>query len=427
MTITTIGALMLSVVAIVVLARLVGMLTTRLGQPAVIGEILAGILLGPTLFSGVVTRALFPPDVMPALGVLSNIGVGLFMFFVGLELDRGLLRGQGRTAATIACCAVVLPFGLGALLAMTALNHHAGRNPTAFVLFLGTAMAITAFPVLARILTDRGLMSTPIGGLALACASLDDLLAWSLLAVVAALAGSATQPWLVLIVLPWAALLLLGLRPLLATWASAPERRRGRVVDILRSAAVVLLVAAGLTFSAWFTESIGLHLIFGAFLFGVAMPRDGFPGLRRHVLPRVRKISSVVLLPVFFAAAGIKVDLSGLSATAWGEMALIIVVAVGGKWLGAAAGAWTFGIGVRNSAVLAVLLNTRGLTELIVLTVGLQLAVLTPQLYSLMVLMALLTTAMTGVLLHVIYPRERIDADIAVRARSLSLDPPSIL
>jgi Kef-type K+ transport system membrane component KefB len=416
----TLVTLAIALAVIVVAARLLGLLASRLGQPAVIGEIVAGILLGPTLLGGAITRTLFPADVLPALSHLSDVGVAVFMFLVGLDLDRSLLRGQGRIATTVAFGAVVVPLGLGALLAATVLGHHAGADRTAFVLFLGIAMAITAFPVLARILTDRGLLATPIGGLALACASIDDVLAWALLAVVAALAGGATHPWLVLLVLPLAALLLLGLRPLLARLAARPARPRGRLIGGLRSAGALVLVVAGLWISSRLTDVIGLHLIFGAFLFGVAMPRTGAPVLRARVLPPVRRVCAVVLLPVFFTVSGLKVDLSALGATAWAEFALILLVAVGGKWLGAAAGARLNGIGLRHCAVLAVLLNTRGLTELIVLTVGLQLGVLNPRLYSLMVLMALVTTAMTGLLLGLVYPRDRAARDVAERRRAVS-------
>jgi Kef-type K+ transport system membrane component KefB len=403
--------LALSLVVIVVAARLLGLLLHRLGQPTVIGEMLAGILLGPTLFSGAVTQTLFPSQVMPALGTLSDLGVAVFIFLVGLEYDRRLLRSQGRITISVALGAIVVPFGLGVLVAVAAFGHHASGDRPAFVLFLGTAMAVTAFPVLARILIDRQLLHTPIGGLALACASLDDVLAWALLAVVAALAGGGTQPWLVLLVLPLAALLQLVARPLLERLAARPARPAGPLVGGLTGAAVVVALGAGLWLSAWATAAMGLHLIFGAFLFGVAMPRDGAIALRERVLPWIQRISSVLLLPVFFTIAGLKVDLSTLDSIALGELALILLVAVGGKCVGAVVGARLHGVDIRRSAVLAVLLNTRGLTELIVLAVGLQLGVLDDQLYSLMVVMALVTTTMTGLLLPLMYPQRQVVAD----------------
>jgi Kef-type K+ transport system membrane component KefB len=402
-----VATLLLDLAVIVVLARLLGALARRLGQPAVIGEILGGILLGPTLLDGAITRTLFPAEVRPSLTTLANVGVCVFMFLVGLHLDRGLLRGQGRIASTVSLSAVVLPLGLGALLALHLRDNHPTGHGLGFVLFLGTAMAITAFPVLARILTDKGLIRTPIGGLALACAAIDDVLAWSLLALVAAMTGGGGQPWLVALVVPYAILMLLVLRPLLARLAMR-RKETGRLFGV----GVLVAVSAGLYLSAMATELMGLHLIFGAFLFGVIMPREGASALRAHALPWIERISSILLLPVFFMAAGIKVDLSTVDATALGELALILLVAVGGKFGGAIFGARVSGVRWRHSVVMATLVNTRGLTELIVLTVGLQLGVLDTGLYSLMVVMALVTTAMTGVLLGLVYPQQRVRQDI---------------
>ncbi len=404
-------ALLCALLVIFVAARLGGALARRLGQPAVIGEIAAGILLGPTLFHGAVTAAVFPADVRPALSTIANVGVCVFMFLIGLHLDHGLLRGQGRIAGTVSLSAIVLPFTLGALLALHLVDNHPTDNRLAFVLFLGTAMSITAFPVLARILTDKGLIDTPIGGLALACAAVDDVLAWSLLAVVAALADAGGDTWRVLLVIPFAALMLKVVRPLLARLA-----RRRPATGAPAGVAVLLAVAAGLTLSASVTEWMGLHAIFGAFLFGVAMPRDGATAVRERAMPWVEKVSSLVLMPVFFIVAGIKVNLSGLDGAALGELALILLVAIGGKCSGAFLGARVNSVRPRHSLVLALLINTRGLTELIVLTVGLQIGVLDQSLYSLMVVMALVTTAMAGVFLPLVYPPERVRQDLAARA-----------
>ncbi|QNP69702.1 cation:proton antiporter [Streptomyces roseirectus] len=412
MDLSTLGRLLLALTVIVTVARLLGALAGRLQQPPVIGEIIGGILLGPTLFDGEITSALFPADVRPSLTNLANLGVCVFMFLVGLEFDRGLLRGQGRIAAGVSLSAIVLPFSLGALLALHLADGHPTDDKLAFVLFLGTAMSVTAFPVLARILTDKNLISTPVGGLALAAAAVDDVLAWSMLAAVAALAGAAGAPWHVALVLPYAALLLWGVRPLLAKLAArAPGRRAGRLTD----AGVLLGVAGGLYLSAQATEWMGLHLIFGAFLFGIVLPREGAARLRSRALPWVERTSSLLLLPVFFMVAGLKVDLSRMDATAFGELALILLVAIGGKFIGAFLGARANGVQPRHSVVLALLINTRGLTELIVLTVGLQLGVLDQPLYSLMVIMALVTTAMAGIVLPFVYPEERIRADLAAR------------
>jgi Kef-type K+ transport system membrane component KefB len=411
--------LVLGLAVIVGVARLLGMVARRLGQPAVIGEILGGILLGPTLFDGAITRTLFPVDVRPSLSVLASVGVTIFMFLIGLELDRSLLRGQGRLAASVSLSGITLTFALGALLALYLIGRHPTSNRLAFVLFIGTAMSVTAFPVLARILTDRGLLHTPIGGVALACASMDDVLAWSLLAVVAALAGAGADSWQVLLVVPFAVVLLFGVRPLLARLAArrrATNRAIRPVAGRLGGAAVLVALAAGLWLSAEATHQMGLHLIFGAFLFGVAMPREGATELRERVLPWVHRACSILLLPVFFVVAGIKVDLSSMDGIALGELGLILLVAIGGKCVGAFAGARLNGVRTRHSAVLAILINTRGLTELIVLTVGLQLGVLDARLYSLMVVMALVTTAMAGILLRLVYPEHLVRKDTAPSA-----------
>lgn len=427
MALEVVPMLLLALAVTILSARLFGALARRLGQPAVMGEMLGGVLLGPTLFGGAVTRAIFPAEVRPALSTLATIGVCVFMFLVGLHLDHRLLRGQGRIATTVSLSAIALPFGLGVLLALHLVGSHPTGDRLVFALFLGTAMSVTAFPVLARILTDRGLIDTPIGGLALACAAVDDVLAWSLLAVVAALAGDGDHAWRVLLAVPFAVLMLKVVRPLLAR----PAVRRwggGRWSGRWAGAGVLVAVAGGLLASATATHAMGLHAIFGAFLFGVVMPREGAAALRGRTVPGIEKVVAWVLLPVFFVAAGIKVDLSGMDGAALGELALIMLVAIGGKCVGAYAGARFNRVRSRHSAVLAILINTRGLTELIVLTIGLQLAVLDQSLYSLMVVMALGTTAMAGVLLRLVYPPELVRRDAAARAADAAhLSDPTML
>lgn len=420
MRLNLVATLILDLAVIVGIARLLGALARRLGQPAVIGEILGGILLGPTLFNGTITTMLFPTEVRPSLTTLANIGAAVFMFLVGLELDRNLLRGQGRIVTTVSLSAVLLPFALGALLALYLIGKHPTEHRLGFVLFVGTVMSVTAFPVLARILTDKGLIHTPIGGLALACAAVGDVLAWAMLAIVVALVASGTDPWRVLLLLPYAAVMLWGVRPLLAR-LTARRAATGR----LASAVVLVAVLAGLLLSAELTDWMGLHAIFGAFLFGVIMPRDGAAALREHALRWIERICSILLLPIFFMVAGLHVNLSSVDTTALGELGLILLVAIGGKFTGAFLGARVNGVRVRHSAVLAILLNARGLTELIVLTVGLQIGVLDPDLGSLMVVMAVVTTAMTGVLLRVVYPEKRVRLDMASRDNAMESSGPS--
>lgn len=315
------------------------------------------------------------------------------MFIVGLEWDGALIRGSGNLAATVSFSSILLPFGLGAALALYLMQDHGTENETAFMLFMGIAMSITAFPVLARILTDRNMTRTPLGVIALACASIDDVLAWSLLAAVVAISDpSGPDQWRILLAIPYLLGMLFVLRPLLRRFADR------RTVQQL-TPTVLACVLAGLMLSAAATEWLGLHYIFGAFLFGVILPRTGTERLRGEVHDRLGQMNGTLLLPVFFLVAGLQVDLSDLDSGGLGDLALILLVAVGGKFVGAYAAARLNRMPVRQSAALATLMNTRGLTELIVLNVGLQMGILSTNLYSLMVVMAVVTTAMAGPLL----------------------------
>ncbi|WP_030301688.1 cation:proton antiporter [Streptomyces katrae] len=386
-------SLLLGLAAIVILARVLGALARRLGQPAVIGEVLAGIALGPTLFHGAISDALFPVSIRPLLSALAAVGVAVFMFIVGLEWDAKLIRGSGSLAVGISFSSIVVPFGLGTVLALYLMNDYGTDNQTAFMLFMGIAMSITAFPVLARILTDRNMTRTPLGVVALACASIDDVLAWSVLAAVVAISGSADgDQWRILLAIPYLLGMLFVLRPLLQRYAA-------RRPAVRLTPTVFGCIIAGLLLSAAATEWVGLHYIFGAFLFGVILPRTGTEQLREKVEERLGEMNGTLLLPVFFLVAGLKVDLSGLNMDGLGALALILLVAVGGKFIGAFTAARLNRMPVRQSAALATLMNTRGLTELIVLNVGLQLGFLDKGLYSLMVVMAVVTTAMAGPLL----------------------------
>lgn len=273
-----------------------------------------------------------------------------------------------------------------------------------FVLFFGAAMSVTAFPVLARILTDRGMQRTPVGGVALACAAVDDLLAWSLLAVVTTIAGGTGQ-WHTLLAPVYLALMIGVVRPLFRRLFAA-HAVTGRL-----SPQLLAPVLIGLMLSCCATEWMGVHFIFGAFFFGLVMPRSGPQIVRNGLLDSFENIGTVFLLPVFFVTAGLKVDLSHLTTRNLGELGLILLVAISGKFVGAFAGARLQGLPTRHSSVLAILMNTRGLTELVILTVGVQLNVLDQQLYSLMVVMALVTTFMAGPILRLIYPSDQIELD----------------
>jgi Kef-type K+ transport system membrane component KefB len=404
--------LLLDIVVILAFARLLAALARRLGQPAVIGEILAGILLGPTLLGDLFGDGLFPTDVRPALQALADVGLVLFMFVVGMELDQKLIRGKERVAAGVALGTTLVPFGLGAVLALTLADEHGGGKRLAFVLFLATAMAVTAFPVMARILTDRGMHRTQLGGIALASAGVADVMAWTMLAIVVALAGSGENgQWQVVLAVPFAVLMFTVVRPLLRRLIPSFERA-GRVTPGLLG--VVLI---GLMASAWATEWMHVHFIFGAFLFGAVMPRQGAERMNHEILGRLEHLAVLLLLPMFFVVAGLSVDLSKLDVSGIGTLGAILVVAIGGTLGGTYLGARLQHMPKRESAAIATLMNTRGLTELVILTVGLQKGVLDNTLYSLMVVMALVTTATTGPLLRWIYPQRLVDRDIAEAER----------
>jgi Kef-type K+ transport system membrane component KefB len=409
-----VGQLLLGLAGIIALARVLGALARRVGQPPVVGEILAGVLLGPTLFGTVVSDHLFPAEVRPALSGLANVGLVLFMFIIGYELDHTLVRERKRVAVSVSVGSIVVPLGLGIALATWLAGRHAVPHVLPFALFMGAAMSVTAFPVLARILTDRGMLRTEIGGIALASGAVDDVVAWSLLAgVVAVGAADATAaPWQIVLAVPYVLVMVLIVRPMLRRLAAARERAGRLTPDILG----VILV--GLLLSCFTTEWLGVHAIFGAFLFGAVMPRTGGEKLRHEILERLEQVSVLLLLPVFFVLAGLKVDLSTVGGAGLLELGAILLVAITGKFVGAYAGARLHRIPARPAGALATLMNTRGLTEIVILTVGAQLGILDDKLFSLMVVMALVTTMMAGPLLALIYPRRFVERDVAEAERA---------
>ena len=413
MTDTDVQLLLVDLALIIVLARLLGAAARRIGQPPVLGEIVAGILLGPTIWGTKITATLFPATLIPPLTALADLGLVLFMFVVGYEVDLGLVRGRGRVAASVAVGSIVVPLALGTGLGFWMADRYHVHDRTTFILFFGVAMSITAFPVLARILTDRGLHRTRIGGLALAAASVDDVLAWALLAVVIAVAGAgAGHDQLRLVLAPvYAAVMIWLVRPALRRLADI-YLRQGRLTPNVLAAVLALLLL-----SSYVTDWMGVKFIFGAFIFGIVMPRDA-PALREAILERLEQLSVLVLLPVFFVIAGLNVNLRGIGLSGLVNLALIMVVAVAGKFGGAYYGARLTGVRRRQSGALASLMNTRGLTEIVILTVGLQLGILNKALFTLMVVMAIVTTGMAGPLLKVIYPVRIMERDIAEADRA---------
>jgi Kef-type K+ transport system membrane component KefB len=399
---------------IITLARLFGVLFRRLGQPPVVGEILAGVVLGPTFFGAGLAEHLFPAvQVRPALGGLANVGLVLFMFVVGYELDTSLMRSQGRAAVAVSFCSIIVPLGLGTALGfwLAGQQHFARHLP--FALFVGVAMSTTAFPVLARILTDRGMQRTRLGNLALSSAAIGDVTAWIMLAIVLVIAkSSAASQWRILLVIPYVLVMFLAVRPLLR-WLGDRRNKAGRLTpDIL---AVILV---GLILSGYATQWMGLHYIFGAFLFGVLMPRAEAQQMRHEILERLEQVSVLLLLPVYFVMAGLTVNLSAFGTQSAKDLALILAAAIIGKFAGTYLGGRLQGIRSRQAGALATLMNTRGLTEIVILTVGLQIGLLNVAIYSLMVVMALVTTAMTGPVMQLVYPKRLVDRDIAEADRA---------
>jgi Kef-type K+ transport system membrane component KefB len=391
---------LLALVVVILSARVVGAAFARLGQPPVIGEVLAGILLGPSFLGAVAPTAseyLLSPEVAGHLNVLAQLGVILYLFVVGLELDTVLLRHQGLEALIISTAGMVAPFVIGSALALGLYPRLATAEVSfsVFALFLGVALAITAFPVLARILTDRGLSGTRLGSQALTCAAIADVAAWCLLALAIGVAQARIDAAVrtLLSTAVFFVFMAFAVRPLLLRWLS----RQGD--KLTQAVAAVLLVGA--LASAWATEMIGIHALFGAFLFGAVIPHQS-PAARQMEY-RLRDAVTVMLLPAYFAFTGLRTRIALVAgAEQWLLCGLLLAVATLGKLGGTLLAARLTGAGWREAAALGVLMNTRGLMELVVLNIGLDLGVISPALFAMMVLMALVTTLSTGPLLHLL-------------------------
>jgi Kef-type K+ transport system membrane component KefB len=353
----------------------------------------AGIMLGPSLLGRVWPEAqtfVLPPEVAPYLGIIAQLGVILYMFLVGLELNSSMLRSRAHATVAISHASIVAPFLMGAALAYWLYDDLAGPYPfTSFALFLGVAMAITAFPVLARILTDRKMDKSPLGVIALACAAADDVTAWCLLAFVVGVARSEVGGALttVLLALGFISVMLLVVRPIAL-------RRLGHADYVHPPRRVAVWVLVALLLSAVTAEWIGVHAIFGAFLLGAVIPHDS--SVARDFRSKLEDIVQILLLPAFFALTGMRTQIGLVSGVhEWLVCGLIILVATAGKFGGTLAAARLTGLDWNTSAALGVLMNTRGLMELIVLNIGLELRVITPTLFAMMVIMALATTIAT--------------------------------
>jgi len=387
---------------ILILSRLVGWGLRTLHQPQVMGEIVAGILLGPSLFGWLapdVSVALFPADSLGPLNMLGQIGVILFIFLVGLKLDLANVWVRGRAVLVIASTSMAVPLILGAGLAMYLYPSlsDTGVTPTVFTLFIGVAMGVTALPVLARILEESRLSETPIGTVALVTAALKDVMAWCLLAGVMALhTHTAVLGALVLTLVATSlfVFVMLSLVPRAFHFLEVRYRHSRRFTDALL--ALILLTLAG---SAWMTEWFGVHALFGAFLAGVALSKGS--DLVSEVSAKLEGVTTVILLPIFFASTGLRANFGLIYGTdLWIYFGLILLVAVVGMWGGTTLAARCAGMSWAESTTIGILMNTRGLMEIVILTIGRDMGVISSTMFAMMLLMTLATTCMTTPLLR---------------------------
>jgi Kef-type K+ transport system membrane component KefB len=414
--------LVLQITVILAVCRIVGSLFQKIHQPRVVGEMFAGILLGPSLLGWIAphfSAYLFPSSSLGFLNALSQVGVVIFMFLVGLGINPKELKHQSHAAVLVSHVSITAPFVLASLLALylyPRLSNDSVSFPN-FALFLGAAMSITAFPVLARILNERDMMQSRLGTIAIACAAVDDVTGWCILAYIVVLIRAAHQTTSIWItiggILLFAALMIYGVRFLLRGYENA-FRKNGEISE--NGMAFLILLAM---VSALCTERLGIHLLFGSFLMGAIMPKE--PRFVRYILDRFETVTITLLLPLFFAFTGLRTNIGLMKGPAmWFYCALIILAATGGKLGGSTIAGWLSGMPVREAAGLGTLMNTRGLMELVILNIGLDIKVISPALFSMMVVMALFTTFMTTPVLELICPEQ------ALRTVPKKVSAPSI-
>ena len=398
--------LVLQITVILAVCRLVGSVFRRFHQPRVVGEMFAGILLGPSLLGWVTPQFsayLFPSSSLGFLNALSQVGVVMFMFLVGLGINPRELKHQSHAAVLTSHVSITAPFVLASLLALYLYPRLSDDSVSFsnFALFMGSAMSITAFPVLARILSERNLLSSPLGTIAIACAAVDDVTGWCILAYIVVLvraAHQATSIWVTLGgILLFGVVMVYGVRFLLRGFEHTFHKHGGISENLMALMLLLVLV------SALCTERLGIHLLFGSFLMGAIMPKE--PKFVRYVLDRFETITITLLLPLFFAFTGLRTNV-GLARgpEAWGYCALIILVATLGKLGGTMAAARLSGMPLRESVGLGALMNARGLMGFVILNIGLDVKIISPELFSMMVVMALVTTFMTSPLLELVCP-----------------------
>ena len=413
--------LFLQLFVVITVSYLIAWIFTHFGQPAVVGEMMAGVLLGPSVFGFLAPGAfqfVFATSSFGALRLFSQIGVCLFMFTVGMEMDVAELRRKAHTAIVVSHASIIAPYFLGVLLALFLYSHLAqpGASFTGFALFMGISMSVTAFPVLIRILQDRAILRTSLGRTAAACAAVGDVTAWGVLAFVVAIARATSVGAVTLslgLVLVFVALMLLVIKPNLPSWIAQPALERPNPSKAVLAVVFGIVLAAALN-----AQLIGSRALFGAFLAGIVMPTAG--GFRDKLVVRVENLSSVLLLPVFFAFTGLRTQIGLLNgAQDWLICLLIIAVATAGKLGGSALAARLTGMEWRQSLQLGALMNTRGLMELIALNIGYDMGILSQRIFTMLVIMALVTTVMTGPLLTFFGQRPKMPCSVG---RAVPLD-----
>ncbi len=395
--------LLAQIATIILVARFFGWIFKKIGQPSVIGEIIAGIALGPSLFGHYFpefSAALFPVASLGNLKFLSQIGLILFMFVIGMELDLKVLKNKAKEAVVISHASIVIPFALGIGLSYFVYNKFApeGVKFLSFSLFMGIAMSITAFPVLARIVQERGIHKTKLGAIVITCAAADDITAWCILAVVIAIVKAGTfvsSMYIISLALIYVMVMLIIIKPFLKKIGELYGSKDNLAKPMVAIFFLILII------SSYATEVIGIHALFGAFMTGAIMP--DIAKFRSIFIEKVEDVSMILLLPLFFVFTGLKTEIGLINDPyLWQITGFIILVAVVGKFLGSALAARFVGQSWRDSLTIGALMNTRGLMELIVLNIGLELKVLTPEIFTMMVIMALVTTFMTGPALNLI-------------------------
>ncbi len=398
-----VAMLVLQLLVILIAARLSGWLVSLIGQPTVIGEIIAGILLGPSFlgfFWPETAGFLFPKESLKIIQALSNIGLLLFLFIIGMELDLSVLRKKAHDAIVVSHASILFPFFLGTAFALVLYGDLApkGISFTVFGLFMGIAMSITAFPVLARIVQERGLTKTPLGTLVITCAAADDITAWCILAGVVAIAQAGTFAGAITTLsfaLVYVILMIFAVRPILRKISELYPSKEALRRPVTAFVLMVWLI------SCYTTEVIGIHALFGAFIAGVVMPfKEDF---RRMLTEKIEDVSLILLLPLFFVSTGLKTQIGLLNeGNLWYICAGVIGIAIIGKFIGSALAAKLVGQSWKDSLAIGALMNTRGLMELVVLNIGYDLGILSKEIFAMMVLMALVTTFMTGPILDIL-------------------------